>query len=200
MMKVSCEDFEREFTTSVDGGIDSERKRALEEHRRTCPSCKSFDENTHAIRNRLLRVPKLETPPYFAANLRREINRMEQGLKRPDWNTGLVPRFLSLGTGFALALICGILIFRPGTQQTVYPPLSVPVAENKNTTQDHNPGINEDHSLASDPTELWLVTKDAGLDTATHRLPEPAGQDSIPIPVDDDYWRLNQVSTTPNDP
>ena len=47
--------------------------------------------------------------------------------------------------------------------------------------------------------EVLLTERPADTDTATHRLPEPAGLDSIPIPVDDDFWQLNKVSTTPDE-
>ena len=55
-----------------------------------------------------------------------------------------------------------------------------------------------DELLLEDPSALGFASEDGVQDTATHRLPEPAGQDSIPIPVEDDYWKLNQVSTTPD--
>ncbi|HEX7344338.1 MAG TPA: hypothetical protein VF398_08740, partial [bacterium] len=38
------------------------------------------------------------------------------------------------------------------------------------------------------------------LDTAKHRLPETPGHQQIPIPVEDDLWRLNQASTTSSSP
>ena len=203
MMNVNCEDFEREFAGFFSGEIDADRKDALEEHRRNCSSCQRFNEETGAIREALHRIPKLEVPPYFTANVKREVNRLELGLKKPDWNPRLLPRFLSVSTGFAMALICGLLFFQPNRQQAVYPTLtgSNPSEAGQISDSEKPADLPEqiERPLISDPSEDLFAGEVSTFDTLTHRLPEPPGQDSISIPFEDDFWQLNQVSTTPDE-
>lgn len=202
MMKVSCEEFENRYTDLIGGKLDDEQKKAFEEHRRSCVHCMRLTSESLIIRRELLNLPKLEVSPYLAANVKREINRLERGLGKPAWTPGLMPRFAALASGFAIAIICSLIIFQPTGQQTGDPALMSPATQpgmtaESGTTSD-NLELNEAPTLY-DPTEEMFTSFDASIDTATHHLPEPPGTDSIPIPVEDDYWRINQVSTTPDD-
>ena len=202
MMKVSCEEFENRYADLITGNLDAEQKKALEEHGRSCTHCQRFTAQSDAIRQELLNLPQLEVSPYFAANVRREINRLERGLKKPEWTPSLLPRFAALASGFAVAVICGLIIFQPGGQNANDPTLMNPATPSGMTaergTTSENLEVSEP-AMLYDPAEELLTSYESGVDTATHHLPEPPGTDSIPIPVEDDYWRINQVSTTPDD-
>lgn len=203
MMSVSCEDFEREFADFSGGRVTEDRRKDLEEHRRNCDHCRRYAEESEEIREALQRIPKLEVPPYFATNLKREINRMELGLKRLEWSPSPAPRFLALSTGFAMALIVGFIFLQPGKRQWDYPTLPQPLSGTGDIADAENTEVDTDmtgRSLMSNPSDIWFAAEGSVIDTARHRLPEPAGTDSIPIPMDDDYPRINQVSTTPGEP
>ena len=66
---------------------------------------------------------------------------------------------------------------------------------NPNTAPDF-----DEQTLVSDPSELWYASERTLIDTTQHRIPERPGTDSIPIPVEDDLWRIDRVSTTPGEP
>ncbi len=198
MKNVTCEDFEREFEQLSSEALDDVRRDALVAHQQSCQYCMSFSESVHPVRDALLNMAELEVPPYFEANLKREINRLESGLSKPKWESGLLPRFVALGTGFALALIVSFIVLQPGQQPGTNPAVGNPgvVAESETLEQ---PKKAERGLTVPEESDLLLTNSEADLDTATHRLPEPAGTDSIPIPIEDDFWQLNKVSTTPDD-
>ena len=198
MKNVTCEDFEREFEQLSKGTLNDERREALLQHQRSCQYCLRFGESLHPVREALLHMTELEVPPYFEANLKREINRLERGLSKPRWESGLLPRFVALSTGFALAVIVSLIVFQPGQQPGSIPGTVTPgmVAESETIEQ---PQKGESSLNAVETSGLLLTDNETESDTATHRLPEPAGLDSIPIPVEDDFWQLNKVSTTPDD-
>lgn len=199
MKKVRCEDFEREFAEFSGGSLSVDQRDALERHQRECRYCQSLNEKTWAFRRTLQSFPQLEAPPYFLANIKREINRLEHGLKKPQWNSKPLPHFLTVGAGITIAVICSIIFLQPDERATGFIPSSGPTAATEQIQSDQNANPAEDNLLSEDPSEFLYASEESPVDTATHRLPEPAGQDSIPIPVEDDYWKLNQVSTTPDD-
>ncbi len=201
MKNVRCEDFEREYQNLSSDNVSVELRRELEEHLQNCKYCLNYSKATGDIRDTLLHLPKIDVPPYFGTNLKREINRLEHGLRKPELNSKPLPRFLAFGSGFAVALLISFLVFQGGEYQPVIPGL------------DQQPGFmaeSEPSDAASEQIEgqlypddffetLGLTENRPLLETSTHRLPEPAGTDSIPIPVDDDFWQINQVSTTPDE-
>lgn len=199
MKNLSCEDFEREFAEFSRGGLSADRRDTLERHRRECPLCQRITEETWALRSTLQSLPQLEAPPYFLANIKREINRLEHGLKKPRWNPSPLPRFLTAGAGFAIAVLLSFIFLQSGERSTGFTPPSSPTASTEQIQPNQNLNVPEEEVLKEDPSEQWYASEEGVIDTATHRLPEPAGQDSIPIPVENDYWKLNQVSTTPDD-
>jgi len=75
MMKVYCEEFENRYADLITGNLDGELKQALEEHRLSCAHCQRFTAQSNALRQELLNLPQLEVSPYFATNVKREINR-----------------------------------------------------------------------------------------------------------------------------
>lgn len=202
MMKMKCEEFERQYGELVAGALNVDRRAALERHRESCKYCARFTTESETIRKALLNLSKLEASPYLAAGIRREINRLERGISHPDWSPRLLPRFVALGTGFALAIICSLIIFESGGQRADNPLIYGTNGANNVVAERENTGIaptvSDQDQPAENPAALFTST-DSNLDTMTHRLPEPAGTDSIPVPTEDDLWRLNQVSTTPGD-
>ncbi len=197
MKKITCESYERGFLEFTKGTLDPEHRKAFEDHREQCEHCRNFSKATSDVRVALSQLPAIETPPYFTSNLKREINRLEQGSKKPEWNSRLIPRLLALGTGFALALFISFVALQPG-QQPGIPGMEQPDMVAGSGASEET--VNPDKKLTIDRGgELLLTENEVVVDTMTHRLPEPAGMDSIPIPVDDDYWKINQVSTTPED-
>ena len=198
MKNVTCEDFEREFEQLTNGTLDEERKNALIAHQQSCQYCMNFNASVYPIREVLLNMSELEVPPYFEANLKREINRLDSGLSKPRWESGFLPRFAALGTGFALALIVGFLVLQPGQQPGSIPGMDNP-GEMAASEAIEQPQKGEQEMIIPGESNLLLTESESDLDTATHRLPEPAGTDSIPIPIEDDLWQLNKVSTTPDD-
>lgn len=203
MKQVNCEDFERELADFITGGLSPERKDAFEKHRQHCVTCRNFSREADSIREALRQLPQLQVPPYFMANLKREINRLERGLRKPQWNMRPAPRLLSLSAGFALAIFCGVLFLHSGNQPSGVPTLIKPPenAERTASMEKNTPAPSQEQGPAiSDADEFLYAEEGIERDTSRHRLPEPAGQDSIPIPIDNDYWKLNQVSTTQNHP
>jgi len=197
MKKMTCEVFEREYLNLSDSSIDAARREELEEHTRHCSHCAQYSKDNSSVREALSSLPPIQVPPYFEANLKREINRLERGLKRPQWNTNPVPRFLAIGLGFSMAFVISLFISQPG-QQPGMPGINQPgyMAESE-TTAPANTLATEKSITNQD--QLLLVDSSKPADTAIHRLPEPAGMDSIPVPIEDDPWQINQVSTTPED-
>ncbi len=198
MKNVNCEDFEREFQEFSSDGLNADRLRELELHQRECPHCRQYDLETSTLRQALQSIPLLEEPPYFLANLKREINRQESGLRKPQYRSNPLPRFLTVSTGFAVAIIASLVFLQPAQRNIGLSPSTGPTAGTEQLQPDQNMNNPSEELLLEDPSSLGFASEDGILDTATHRLPEPAGQDSIPIPVEDDYWKLNQVSTTPD--
>lgn len=194
MKTMKCEEFEAKFAAFVAGALDAEQVEDMVRHQQTCSHCRHFNEESGKIRERFLDLSKLKVSPYFNANLQREINRLERGLEKPDFSPSSIPRFVAIATGFAVAIIAGFIVFqsnRPVTNPTAISPRTV--AESQLET---SPSNTADDYLLTEPTDVFY-TMDEQIDTATHRLPEPAGTDSFPIPTEDDLWQLNQVSTTP---
>ncbi|TKJ39835.1 hypothetical protein CEE37_11195 [candidate division LCP-89 bacterium B3_LCP] len=198
MMKVSCEDFERGYEDFSGGQLDSSKAKALEEHLTTCPACRLYTQSQHLVRDALRTLPEMKTPPYFWTNLKREINRIESGQKKPSFNASLLPRFASVASGFALALICGFLFLQQGNHQPGFLQTDPSITAER-SLQDGASDATLEETSPIDYSQDWLAADNVQIDTSQHRLPEPAGQDSIPIPVEDDFWQLNQVSTTPDD-
>jgi hypothetical protein len=201
MMNVRCEDFEREYQNLSNDNVSVERKRELEVHLQSCKYCMNYSKATGEMREALLHLPNIDVPPYFETNLKREINRLEHGLRKPELNSKPLPRFLAFGSGFAVALLISFLVFQGGQYQQVMPglnqqPGSIAKSEQPSATSEQI----EEQLHHDDIYGTLLLTESGALyDTSTHRLPEPAGTDSIPIPVDDDFWQINQVSTTPDE-
>gem|GEM_PF-2475009 len=215
MMTINCEELEQGFSDLSRGQVDPQRRAALEEHRRTCPHCRQFSADTMELRLVLSELPKLETSPQFIFNLKREIHRMEGGQAARGWSFSLFPHPLALTSGFALAILLGYVLFQPATSPVMDPanmasapdliPESVEapsVAQEQVVPQVITPPATPQviRPMTAAPQEQFLLTQDAVVDTARHRLPETPGTDSIPIPVQDDLWRMNQVSTTPGGP
>ncbi len=192
MRSMNCEEFERRYTAFKAGTLSADEVEAFVKHQQSCSLCRHFTEESDALRTRLLDLPKLKTSPYFLAALHREIQRMERGLRKPDQMPSPLPRFFAAATGFAVAVIVGFIVFRsdqPVTKSNTEAPAVV--AESRSEA----PSLDE-QTVVAEPPEVFF-TMDEQIDTATHRLPEPAGIDSFPIPMEDDLWQINQVSTTP---
>ncbi len=197
MKKMTCEVFEREFRFLPDSVIDAARREALEEHARSCSHCAQYSEESNTVRANLSSLPPIPVPPYFEANLKREINRFERGLKKPQWNSNPVPRFLAIGLGFSMAFVISLIISQPGQQPGMTGTNQPDYMAESETTAPAN--TLETEKSITNQDQLLLVDSSKPADTAIHRLPEPAGMDSIPVPIEDDPWQINQVSTTPED-
>jgi hypothetical protein len=192
MRSLNCEEFERRYTAFKAGALNAEEVEAFVKHQQSCSLCRNFSEESDALRTRLLDLPKLETSPFFVTGLQREIQRLERGLRKPDLAPSSLPRFFAAATGFAVAVIVGFIVFRSDQPAMESNSVSPTIVAESQT--DAISGAEE--TLVSEPSEVFF-TMDEQIDTATHRLPEPAGIDSFPIPMEDDLWQINQVSTTP---
>jgi hypothetical protein len=146
-------------------------------------------------------IPDLPTPPYFMANLKREINRLERGVRKPDWSLSFFPRLALLGSGFTAALILGTMLFQPVAQQANMASLQEsgskaaliagePVLQPP-ATKNNQPAPVKRHQQA----QPQFAFETSNTDTAVHKLPERPGQDQIHI--NNDPWPTNQVSLNP---
>ncbi|MCX6640126.1 MAG: hypothetical protein NTW14_06545 [bacterium] len=201
MMNLSCEEFEKEYPAIKATHASAERLAELEQHRASCALCRQYAQDTRRVREALISLPKLQTPPYFLSNLKREINRMEMGLSKPEWNTGLFPRLALLGSGFTTAIVLGFFLFNPASRQISYPTAASVEPSTDNVATIVTPQV-EIKKIAKpttthEPLQSRFLADNAPADTAIHKLPERPGHDQITIPVNDDLWRVNQVSTTP---
>ncbi len=198
---ISCENYERNWANLSVGNIASERREALEEHRRSCPYCRNFSAEMLQIRDTLQAMPRLHASPQFAPNLMRQIRQLESGGNRRGWSWE--PRLspVALSAGFAVALLLGFLFLRPANA-----PLDLMTSQPADALQGRAEVQNVPLQLAPQRQIMPGANSDllaAGkveLDTAKHRLPETPGHQQIPIPVEDDLWRLNQASTTSPSP
>jgi hypothetical protein len=208
MTEIRCEDFEREFASLSDVQAKSDLKLELEKHRQNCSYCRNYNLQTQNLRTTLNHIPRLETSPQFIFNLRREINRLENPRTKRELGFVPWPHSVAVSSGFVIAIILGFIFLRPGA------PISEPTQTNNMpamTTQTVpqkiaplSPIVKQEHletpSVSSRQHNL-LASSDSRHDTLIHRLPEAPGKDSIPIPLEDDFWRMNhQVSTTPAGP
>jgi hypothetical protein len=207
MTQIRCEEFERDFAYQSDSQTDPARQQALENHRQNCSFCRSYSTITFNLRAALSCVPKLETTPQFIFNLRREINRLERPRTNREIGVAPLPHTLAVSTGFALAVVMGIFLLRPGQPiQEIVPINSNPpvIATQTTATQAVPKTVTKPERVEPQitvPTSRDLLASGTlGRDTLKHRLPEAPGKDSIPIPVENDLWRMNQVSTTPGGP
>ncbi|MBU0519429.1 hypothetical protein KKA00_10695 [bacterium] len=194
MMNVRCEDFEREHAEFKTGKLDTERSEALAAHQRQCSHCATYSAGLHEVRQMLQKLPQLESSPYFESDLQREINSLKHGGNSKQQASG-VPRFLALASGFAVAIIVSFVILQPAEQPTTIDASRGVMAEEQTLEKKSVP--NSARMITNELAEELMLAYEGPVDTAIHRLPEPAGQDSIPIP--NDYWKLDQVSTTPGD-
>ena len=198
---ISCENYERNWANLSAGNLASEQREALEEHRRSCPYCRNFSSVMLQIRDSLQTMPRLDASPQFAPNLMRQIRHLEGGGNRRRW--GREPRLspVALSAGFAVALLLGFLFLRPADA-----PLDLATSQPNDALQGRADVQSVPLQLAPQRQKMPGANSDlfaAGkveLDTAKHRLPETPGHQQIPIPVEDDLWRLNQASTTPASP
>jgi hypothetical protein len=209
MTDIRCEDFEREFASLSNDQTKPNHKLDLEKHRQNCPYCRSFNLQTQNLRTTLSHIPRLDTSPQFIFNLRREINRLEN--PRPNREMGFAPLRLSVAvsSGFVMAIILGFIFLRPGAP-TFEPALTnnTPAMTTQTVPQKTvplSPVVKQERvvmpSVSSKQHNLWAsASADSRHDTLIHRLPEAPGKDSIPIPREDDFWRIHQVSATPAGP
>jgi hypothetical protein len=198
---ISCENYERNWANLSAGNIASKQREALEEHRRSCPYCRNFSAEMLLIRHTLQAIPRLNASLQFAPSLMRQIRQLESAGDRRRW--GWEPRLnpVALSAGFAVALLLGFLFLRP-----VNSPLNLTTSQSADALQ----GRAEVQSVPIQPAPQRQIMPSADsdllaagkveLDTAKHRLPETPGHQQIPIPVEDDLWRLNQASTTSSSP
>jgi hypothetical protein len=209
MTEIRCEVFELEFASLNDNQAKPNRKLELEKHRQNCPHCRSFNQQTLTLRVALAHIPRLETSPQFVFNLRREINRLEHPRTNREMGFAPWPHSVAVSSGFVMAVILGFLFLRPGA------PTSEPALTNNTpamTTQTVpqkivplSPVVKQESigtpSVSPRQHNLLASAADSRHDTLIHRLPEAPGMDSIPIPLEDDMWRMNhQVSTAPSGP
>ncbi len=200
MDSISCSEVENYLSSYSGRDIDPDLKIALERHHATCPHCRQYTEEIRSIRNLLLTLPALEVSSEFLPNLRREIARLEYGNPRGEKRVLTFPQTVAISTGFAMALLVGFLLFRPGIQTTdgdigrtsglmaeQTPQVRTPEASSQNPSS----------HIAALPTTTWIITDSLAQDTNRHRLPETPGKQQIPIPAHDDLWRINQVSSSP---
>lgn len=202
MIHVNCEDFERDFDRISDSGADAERRQALQNHRQVCPHCRHLSAETLRLRGALLSLPTLELSPQFEYRLRRAVRELESGAPRVQGVEGLQPYPLTLlSAGFVTALLLGFLFLRPSDQPAY---VVVPGQVSNTATSAQTEGSGTQTALQKQALPLSaapLFAEQEGIvDTARHRLPEAPGRDVIPIPVEDDLWRINQASTTPASP
>lgn len=203
MKNISCEEFEKHFADSGEIETDSSWKSALEEHRRDCPYCQRFELASYRLREAFRSIPTLDAPPFFLQNVLREIRRSERGTSRTSWRPAPQVRFLTISTGFAVALFLGFIFLRSGA-----PPGVTNFTQPNPSADNVLPSGNLQRGPVSIPTPAFSANPEnpmfasgvSEIDTATHHLPEPPGTNVITIPPDDDLWRINQVSTTQGDP
>jgi hypothetical protein len=208
MTDIRCEDFEREFAQLNDMQAEPARRQALASHKQNCPFCRNYSAEMQGLRTALRNLRKLETSPQFIFNLKREINRLELPTSRREMRSTPLPYTVALSTGFALAIFIGVLLLRPvlpvseSTLSLNPAPISSQVAvKDVSSPASATQEILDPKIIPSPIHEQWTATNDlSNRDTLKHRLPEAPGKDSIPIPLRDDYWRMNQVSTIPAEP
>lgn len=199
MDSIRCSEFENSSFSDSGSDISPERKIALETHRANCPHCRQYTAQVRNIRRLLLQLPTLEVSSEFLPNLRREIARLEYGRQRAAKRAVTFPQTVAITTGFATAILVGILLFRSGIQ-----PSDGGLGQNsglmaQQTSQSQTPQTtpNPPSQMAALPTNSWVIPDSLEQDTNRHRLPESPGKQQIPIPAYDDLWRINQVSSSP---
>jgi len=195
MMHVRCEEFENEFAAFKEGRLDSEKSKAFAAHQKQCAHCAAYAAGLYDIRQILVELPKLEAPPYFLSNLERAINQQKYGGKSRE-GVGGVPRLIALASGFAIALIVSFIVLQPD-QEPAMMDSSPGVMANEQMLNKGAP-VETAVPAFSEPSDIGkMLAHEGPVDTTIHHLPERAGQDSIAIP--NDYWQLDQVSTSPGD-
>jgi len=198
---INCEYFENNWAEYLAGRLDAPQAKALAEHRRNCAHCGSYGAESLRIRESLQALPDLQASPYFASNLMRTIRQLEHGGSRRKW--GWEPRLnpLALSAGVAVALLVGFLFLQP-----LHAPMegmtSQPTDALQGQAELQNAPIQTapKRQIVPGTSSELLAASEVETDTAKHRLPEAPGQQRIPIPMEDDLWRLNQASTTPPSP
>jgi len=198
---ISCEYFEKNWADYSAGRLAAPQAETLAEHRRNCCYCACYGAESLRIRQSLQALPNLQASPYFASNLMRTIRQLELGGNRRRW--GWEPRLnpVALSAGVAVALLLGFLFLRP-----IHAPLNMMASQPTDALQARAQLQNTPiqpapkRQIVPGASSDLLAAREAETDTAKHRLPEAPGQQRIPIPVEDDLWRLNQASTTPPSP
>jgi len=202
MTNIRCEDYERGYADLAETATDSIRRQALADHAQSCPYCRNFGAQALRLRAAMSSLPRLDVSPQFIYNLRRAIHRLERA--ETGFGRDFAPKAypLALSAGFAMALLLGFLFLRPGYQPGGIGGMQPTALTAATGAQVQGPAAQpiRERQMTPVSTQEALIAQDAGTDTARHRLPEAPGKEKIPIPVEDDLWRLNQVSTTPASP
>jgi hypothetical protein len=199
--RIGCEEFERDYAEWSSGGLSAERQLALEKHGQSCWHCGAYRPETARLRGILAALPQMAVSPQFAYRLQRSVRELESGVNSKwSWQPRVAPAALS--AGFAAAIVVGFLLLRPSTppnNMIASQPTSGKGPNEVLVQESHNPTSLRPSATPQTAFES-LALNEEKLDTAKHRLPEAPGHQQIPLPVEDDLWRLNQASTTPSSP
>lgn len=106
---MSCEDFSSAIGEQVDGTLEGERARALDQHLATCTACRALLADLRRIRQTAATLDRQAPPPAvwtrLSEQLRRE--RTERQRRAGTWRMGLA------AAATLLLLLGGVLAWRP---------------------------------------------------------------------------------------